>query len=307
MSESTQGDPVPVAGAMRRRVVFFAASITAAVGLVAAVAATGSRNAGPVRVSAGAEGEDSSATAIVPDSSATTVSDDAATSTTEPPTTTSDPGVTSTTAGDDDRGTVEAVADAPECRDSYDPGCGPFYWDPAPAPNQPLVLEIVSVSDTTPDVGQEIEVVVHAFDPDASSVYGCGENWGDGQASVCCVGSPSGMYGPWTPPAAQAGDTTFTSSHSYESPGTYTVSLGATSFSGEWYGPYGGQESVQVVITVSDPASPEPPSTTAAPTTTPPGTTAPPTTSPTTTSTTTTSPATTAPPTTASPTTTTTT
>ena len=51
------------------------------------------------------------------------------------------------------------------CRNSSDPACGPFSWDPPPAPNQPRQVNL-SVSTASPRVGQAVTVHADVHDPE---------------------------------------------------------------------------------------------------------------------------------------------
>src|SRR5205823_4234891 len=112
------------------------------------------------------------------------------------------------------------TTDVPVCRNSYDPRCGPFYWDPQPPPNQPLTLE-ASVSSTSVHAGEPVTVTVHATDPDAD-VFACaepgaaivasGEAGGCAQARSLCgtTGDPPRPSGPWDPFPPAPSDKTWT-------------------------------------------------------------------------------------------------
>src|SRR5438067_5196899 len=52
------------------------------------------------------------------------------------------------------------------CQNSHDPRCGPFRWNPAPGPDQPMNIE-VSASPAAPRVGQHVTFTVTSSDPDA--------------------------------------------------------------------------------------------------------------------------------------------
>src|SRR3712207_6243843 len=51
------------------------------------------------------------------------------------------------------------------CRNSTDPACGQFFWDPAPTGNQPLNVQITT-SPPNPRAGQEVAFTVSLHDPD---------------------------------------------------------------------------------------------------------------------------------------------
>ena len=151
------------------------------------------------------------------------------------------------------------------CRNSTDPRCGPFRWDPAPSPDQPLTGS-VTYAPTNPRPGQVVHFYPVADAPDAAFIYtlSCGAEYGDNpNPPPCPVSSslprlpnqppPPRAYGPWTPPLAEHGhcpggnprnecqfflpnnssrDSTGTCSidHTYSAAGTYTVKLTFKSF-----------------------------------------------------------------------------
>ena len=126
------------------------------------------------------------------------------------------------------------------CRNSTDPACGPFRWDPPPGPNQPMTVA-VSVSPAAPRAGETVSFRVTVDDPDGADLVGGGGSvdYGDGtpvpgfSGHVDCVGS----YGPWTPPGPVPLHKEFTYQHAYAAPGTYTVTFTFGSFGNCAYGP----------------------------------------------------------------------
>jgi hypothetical protein len=153
------------------------------------------------------------------------------------------------------------------CRNSTDPKCGPFYWDPDPGPNQPLTVT-VRYTPEHPRVGEPVTFYITAHDPDASFFWGVGWDFGetkdfaaldgmsvdDSQPDYCAPAK----YGPWTPPPKLVGDETLGNPpergmvHTYESPGTYTARASFRSDSTscglhEPYGSYGAGEATVVV------------------------------------------------------------
>jgi len=55
---------------------------------------------------------------------------------------------------------------APECRNSTNPQCGPFRWDPQPLPNRPMRVD-VQIAPSHPRPGDVVTFTVVASDPDA--------------------------------------------------------------------------------------------------------------------------------------------
>ena len=89
------------------------------------------------------------------------------------------------------------------CRNSTDPACGPFRWDPPPGPNQPVAIEITH-SPSAPQVGEQVTVTVHVAEAD-SQIDGVTVSFGDEEvltlppaSVVACDGAAPA--GPWTPP-----------------------------------------------------------------------------------------------------------
>jgi len=118
------------------------------------------------------------------------------------------------------------------CRNSYDPRCGLFRWDPAPGPNAPSTGEI-TYTPTHPRVGDLVTFHITFTNPDGPA-DGCETttDYGDGMVSnsSCSVLAPPGgcktPYGPWTPPAKKADTVSFDSpAYPYKAAGTYTVAV----------------------------------------------------------------------------------
>jgi hypothetical protein len=143
----------------------------------------------------------------------------------------------------------------PVCRNSADPACGEFRWDPAPAPNDPLTVT-VTFTPEAPVAGDTVTFNVVAEDPDAAVHRECdvGVAFGDGQSPRQCISDYAceDRHGPWSPPAEQPDrfETTFT--HVYEQPGEYVANFEFTS-EGGCFAPYESQGSQQVTVIVGAP------------------------------------------------------
>lgn len=191
--------------------------MAAAVASVLLVAACGSDSAAPTRA------QTSGASSAVPASQQPEDTD----TTVAPP---GEPGASN--PGD------EQKAAPPGCRNSTDPSCGEFSWDPQPE-NKPMTFD-ASVSTTTPKAGEPITVTMHAADADAT-VSACpepsstNEVSGDGyggcfQTASCRVGSP--RYGPWDPPPpASASEETWSFTVTFTTAGRKTITLSVGSVS----------------------------------------------------------------------------
>jgi hypothetical protein len=148
--------------------------------------------------------------------------------------------------------TAVAPASAQGCRNSSDPACGPFRYDP-PLTNPGAKLEIVKVEPATPKAGDTVAFTLHATDPDSfipSGGFCGGASYGDGEASKCgpsCAGTGP-QFGPWDPPPARPGDSTFTVSHAYAKPGSYTANFSITA---DQCGPRSSDASASIRVQVS--------------------------------------------------------
>lgn len=121
--------------------------------------------------------------------------------------------------------TVPVAVTAPACRNSHDPACGPFRFDPAPGPDTPMVVE-VAVATASPKAGQPVTFHVTLRDPDGVSTNGTTFDYGDGGLGG---GSQRACdkYGPWDPPARDPSYATKTQdlTHTFAKAGTYNVKL----------------------------------------------------------------------------------
>jgi hypothetical protein len=183
------------------------------------------------------------------------------------PTTTTGP---SEVAGVVYEATTTTLADAPTtvappttlwCRNSTDPRCGPFRWDPEPGPNAPLTVTITFTPER-PKAYDEVRFFVTASDPDARITSNICNRFGDETSPGpdgwgTCISAvsfgPDGppppspycapeKYGPWSPPPPEGGSTALGNPpsegvpHTFTAAGTYRVGWRFTSAS-EWCGP----------------------------------------------------------------------
>jgi hypothetical protein len=125
-----------------------------------------------------------------------------------------------------------APAATSKCHNSSDPSCGPFRWDPPPAPNQPILIAITR-TPRVPRVGEQVTVTVHVTEAD-TEIGGVTVAFGDEEAltlppanAIACDGAAPA--GPWTPPEVARDDTVTTHAHTYARPGDYTIDVYAAS------------------------------------------------------------------------------
>lgn len=176
-------------------------------------------------------------------------------------------GVLAVTTRDETAARVEMAA-APQqqagCRNSTDPACGEFRWDPQPT-NNPMTV-VVRASTTNPRVGELVTFDVEATDdtrfvpaPQNCRIhqqYG-DEGFGWGGCDYGCDIPP--QYGPWDPPAATEGRVVDRFTHTYERPGSYVATFDYESGEPCTRDPYVSRGQATITITVSDaPAAPLP-------------------------------------------------
>ena len=220
------------------------AAISGAIALVLAVLGGGvaiSRglDSGPsVRVTAGQGNDSSMTTTTSAPETATSSSPHGAAQTTsttrlegEPSSSTTSPRplVTVTTAPADS--TTTTTSDAPaECRNSTDPRCGPFRWEPEPT-KHPLTVD-VSMLTADPVAGKPVQFQVVVDEKDTTIAGNCYGYSGTGieNRPTCmptypaCVDQPT-AYGPWAPPEQMPDRYEMTQSFTYDKAGTYTLSF----------------------------------------------------------------------------------
>lgn len=130
------------------------------------------------------------------------------------------------------------------CRNSSNEACGEFRWDPAPAPNQPLVATFTK-APAKAKAGEQVSFEVTWSDGDAPLTFDRLSHDGTAIGKSC---SMTPRYGPWTPPARvpSAGVLPYTTT--FATPGTYTVrvELGTA----ECDSPYGNDTSITATIDV---------------------------------------------------------
>jgi hypothetical protein len=148
-----------------------------------------------------------------------------------------------------------STASSIACRNSSDPRCGAFRWDPAPGSNQPLDIQL-TYEPADPHPGDVVTFTARVVDPDASPITAGEEScnppsYGDRAASRCAPPCPAPGYGPWTPPPRKRGERSVTYSHTYAQAGTFTASFWFGSAGGCASNPYASAAESAVVINVS--------------------------------------------------------
>ncbi len=131
--------------------------------------------------------------------------------------------------------TTTTAGPASGCVNSTDAKCGPFYWNPPPAPNQPLTLT-VTFTPASPHVGDLVAFTVTYADPDAGRPpLGCStesQSYGDGSPAVrrvCDDASTCTWTGAHTPLPAAGGRWNVTYQHRYAQAGTFVADFSGTS------------------------------------------------------------------------------
>jgi hypothetical protein len=125
----------------------------------------------------------------------------------------------------------------PPCRDSVDPACGSFTWDPAPVVPQAELRFLLPGEPAR--VGVPYEFVVELTDPGTMPSFNCASGVAvdptpQSQYPIItlagCVYEPlecPTRYGPWTPPAPQGGSVRTSVTITFDEPGSYGLAASA--------------------------------------------------------------------------------
>lgn len=133
-------------------------------------------------------------------------------------------------AGDDGDGAATpataTTVPADQCRNSHDPGCGPFRFDPSPGPDSPMTVEIAAIP-ASPRAGEAFTFHVVLHDPDGVSYGGTTFAYDGGGAIGSTRTAACEKYGAWDPPAPDPSRATEVQDigHVYAEPGTYTATF----------------------------------------------------------------------------------
>lgn len=157
--------------------------------------------------------------------------------------TTSTPGAAASRGGPPPEVASSPPEGRPECRNSFNPACGAFYWDPPMPANTPIALR-VTVEPVHAVVGQPLRISLEWSDAEARlgvhklSTPGACEPREDGScaplggvstpAETLCPQTPRG---PWAPPPVVGTGGFETVRRAYLQPGTYewTVQISISS------------------------------------------------------------------------------
>ena len=158
-----------------------------------------------------------------PTGRATTVAPPPATST--PPTTAASPGTTAAPQPTVQAGGQAAASTVPACRNSTDPACGDFRFDPQPGADDPMTVEVTAVP-SSPVAGQPMVFRVTLRDPDGVSYGASNFFFGDSGISDSKFGQCK-KFGPWDPPARDPSQATVVQEvgHTYAQAGSYTATF----------------------------------------------------------------------------------
>jgi hypothetical protein len=150
-------------------------------------------------------------------------------------------------------GTTSSTATTAACRNSGEPACGPFLWDPPLPPNRPLTVKL-SYLPTAPKVGETVTFSVTVDDPDGRMLLdraGMANNYGDGppERGPMAIVDCTERYGPWTPEAPIPVHADLTFRHVYAAAGTYTVSFPFKAIGNCTYGPSEATATATITVT----------------------------------------------------------
>ena len=145
------------------------------------------------------------------------------------------------------------------CRNSTDPECGPFRFDPQPAADRPMTVE-VTAEPAAPVAGQAVVFHITLTDPDGVSYNGTNFNFGNSGLGGSTP-APCAKFGPWDPPAPDPASATDTMdvTHTYFDAGSYTATFFfdagpfdcADSVTGRGDRPYASSATGTVTVVVS--------------------------------------------------------
>lgn len=244
------------AGVPLRRVLAAAAAVAVLAGGVAVLGGLGDDSDEVTTVADDPEGDSATPDAPPPTVGGVTITrpDDASATTVPTGTETTAPEATAPPTSADGPVTTELV-----CRNSTDPACGAFRWDPAPEAGQSTVRLFLPAAPA--QVGVPYELVVELTDPTAQPTFNCasldvsplpGQAWVGGfqcQPDPIPMCSPA-KYGPWTPPAPAGGTISDAVEITFDQPGTYTLTMETKAKPRHCDHPYGSDATTSVTVEV---------------------------------------------------------
>ena len=154
------------------------------------------------------------------------------------------------------RPTSVASEPARSCRNSVDPACGPFHFDPPPV-DEPMRVE-VTVSPEEPEPDDEVTFTVRVEDDGPARPDDCvntqtyGER--DEEVGVCSADCPPSepRYGHWDPPPPERTSFEEKFRHTYREAGTYTATFRYNEGADCSSSPYRSRGEASVTVTVDD-------------------------------------------------------
>lgn len=224
------------------------------VAVIAVAALVNHQGGGNARLTA----DQSAVTTPTSSEPASTVASDSTTTSTDSPQATTTTETTGTTLGTAD-GPTPTVTEppSPSCRNSTDPACGAFHWDPVPV-NRPAVLTAALPAGPIV-VGRSYELTLEMFDPDGPVDLACYSVDADGPALAlgsCTVESRSACpdrHGPWTPPPGSRGEARTVTQIEFQRAGTYMVEVIADAAQGcDNVDPYRSAAATRITVEVGE-------------------------------------------------------
>ena len=116
-----------------------------------------------------------------------------------------------------------AGTDAPNCRNSTEPACGAFRFEPSPSEDDEIEVD-VTFMPRRPKAGDEVTFDLQASDPDSQFLYLGTYRFarqGPGIVADDPPGSCPRAFGPWVPPSDEEGSTSKSLSYTYREAGEY--------------------------------------------------------------------------------------
>lgn len=131
------------------------------------------------------------------------------------------------------------------CRNSVEPRCGSFFWDPPAGDNKQLTITVAPAGSAG-----LVTFAVTVTDPDHGVTTNCAViEYGDGpvERPPCNPAPCPDAHGPWDPPAKETGRQNFMYVHQY-APGVWTAKFTFHTDLDRCPDPYGNTASVSVLV-----------------------------------------------------------